>query len=69
MQTKVFQVLENILPVNLPNGNYAGKWTGYIIKVTIAGKKCQLETEIGIRGIDEPCTVRVLYGDVTVSIP
>lgn len=46
----------------LPDGNYKGLWSGYVVTVTYNGEVHQLKTQIGVRGINCPCVVDVKDG-------
>ena len=68
MSNKVLEVKE-LVPQDaiLPDGIYSGIRGGYIIELYHLGKKYQLKTENGIRGMNYPVTVYVNNGVVTHS--
>ena len=51
----------------LEDGEYDGKWGGYIVEVNIKGENYRIETVNGVRGIDVPCTVVIKNGEVWIK--
>lgn len=54
---------------NCPDGVYDGVWGGYVINWEVAGNKYQGKTDVGLRGMDIACKVRVESGTFTVWTP
>lgn len=52
---------------NLPNGEYEGRWGGYVVDVEIAGRHYRMETDVGIRTMNCPCRVKVDGENITVT--
>lgn len=51
------KVLED---TTLPDGTYSGLWGGYIVEFECNGVAYEAETtEVGIKGIDIPCTIEI----------
>jgi hypothetical protein len=53
--------------LNLPEGDYCGKWSGYVVDVCIHEVEYKIETTNGVRGLCVPCIVSVRGGEVNVS--
>ena len=53
---------------DLPNGNYPGYWGGYIVKCIIGDRRYEFKMNIGIRTQKAACTVKVVDGNVFVSV-
>ncbi len=63
MNNKVKSIREKVPQVTtLPDGYYYGVWGGSIIEIRYKGKTYELETEIGVRGIDIKVVVEVKDG-------
>jgi hypothetical protein len=63
MNNKVKSIREKVPQVTtLPDGYYYGVWGGNIIEIRYKGKTYELETEIGVRGIDFRVVVEVKDG-------
>ena len=50
---------------SLPDGNYIGKWGGYIITVNYRAKVYECKTEEAIRGVGYDVVVNVKDGEST----
>lgn len=48
----------------VPDGEYAGKWSGYELKFEAQGRKVLVRTKQGVRGIDIPVHFFVIGGRV-----
>lgn len=46
--------------VDIPDGSYEGKWSGYQIKFQCNGEEIVAKTVIGIRGINVPVKFQVV---------
>jgi hypothetical protein len=53
--------LQNIRPVDntiaIPDGRYEGSWSGYHVRFRVHDREYEGESEVGIRGMNEPCIV------------
>lgn len=56
-----------VQPHQLPEGEYEGSWNGFNVVVTIEDTEYQMATNLGIKGEEVPCTVKVEHGKVSVS--
>jgi hypothetical protein len=67
--TKVTKVTK-LVPTEsfLPNGTYSGLWSGYSVTLKHNGETYELETEVGVKGINCRCTVTVENGEVRVNV-
>ncbi len=66
MRNKVKSITEKVPQVTtLPDGLYDGVWGGYIIEMLYNGKKYDLTTEEGVRGINIKVVVQVENGVAT----
>jgi hypothetical protein len=62
--------VERFAPVSgkkIPNGNYPGLWSAYEVKFDVEGEPYRATTTMGVRGINQKCTVIVHNGSVTVE--
>lgn len=50
------------IPVKIPDGQYTGRWGGYEINFEHDGQPVNVRTKIGVRGINIPCTFRIVDG-------
>lgn len=48
--------------IEVADGQYQGKWGGYKITFEYGNKEVTVDTEIGVRGMNVPCTFRVVDG-------
>jgi len=46
-----------------------GIWSGYVIEVNSEGKRFELETEIGVKGINIKVVVEVENGETLIRLP
>ena len=46
-------------PVDIPDGTYAGRHSGYVVKFEHEGREIRCHTKDGVRGINIPCTFRI----------
>lgn len=51
-----------LIPIDIPDGNYVGKWSGYTLKFEYDGVKVQTNTKEGVRGLNIPVTFDVVCG-------
>ena len=66
MRNKVKSITEKVPQVTtLPDGLYDGLWSGYVIEVSYNGKKYDLTTEEGVRGINIKVVVQIENGVAT----
>ena len=66
MSNKVKSITKKVPQVTtLPNGLYNGVWGGYVIEITSKGKKYELSTEKGVRGIGIKVIVEIKDGVAT----
>ena len=66
MKNKVTSITEKLpQPAQLPDGLYNGIWGGYVIELTHNGKKYELNTEEGVRGINIKVVVEIKDGVAT----
>lgn len=56
-----------VQPYQLPEGEYEASWSGYNARVVIGEDEYQMATNLGIRGEDVYCVVKVANGKVSVS--
>ena len=54
---------------SIPNGSYSAVWGGYEIKANIRGITYRFRTDVGIKTPRAECTLTVLDGDISVTIP
>lgn len=52
------------MPVNVPDGTYDGKWGGYRLVWQVDGNEVDIQTKIGVRGINIPVRFSVIDGKV-----
>ena len=57
---------EEITLTNLPDGEFAGIWTGYEASAVVDEAICNFTTEDGVRGVAEGCVVTINSGIATV---
>lgn len=50
-----------------PDGTYAGTWSGYEVAFSADGLRYKADTQVGIRGMDVPCEVTVINGEITIQ--
>lgn len=55
-----------IAPSKIPEGDYPGSWSGYVVLAGIGNVVYELQTEDGVRGLNVPCTIKVRDGVATV---
>ena len=66
MQHKVKSITEKVPQVTtLPDGLYYGTWGGYVVDIDYKGKKYELATEEGVRGIGIKVVVEIKDGVAT----
>ena len=66
MQHKVKSITEKVPQVTtLPDGLYHGTWGGYVVDIDYKGKKYELSTEEGVRGIGIKVVVEIKDGVAT----
>ncbi len=66
MSNKILKITERALQItSLPDGNYNGKWGGYIITVHYKDKVYECKTEEGVRGVGFNVMVTVKNGVAT----
>lgn len=53
----------------LPDGNYKGLWSGYVVTVMHNGEVHKFKTKLGVRGFNIPRIVEVKDGIPTISAP
>jgi len=69
MKNKVKSITEKVPQVTtLPDGLYNGIWCGYVIEVNSEGKRFELETEMGVKGINIKVVVEVENGEATFDV-
>tara|TARA_Y100001937_G_C7081714_1_gene313306 strand:- start:261 stop:500 length:240 start_codon:yes stop_codon:yes gene_type:complete len=61
----VVTTTEKRILTSLPDGNYIGKWGGYIITVNYRNKTYECKTESGVRGVGYTVVVNVKDGEST----
>lgn len=49
-------------PIKIPDGSYKGKWSGYEINFDYEGREVNVHTDIGVRGINIPCSFEIENG-------
>ena len=64
---KATRVLAEANARAIPRGEYRGTWTAYAARVKIGDVTYEVQTDLGVRGIDVPCVVRVLSGEILVE--
>ncbi len=52
----------------LPDGSYSGLMSGYTVSFSVNGKMFEAQAEIGVRGLNIPCTVTVTDGNAAVKV-
>lgn len=52
----------------LPDGGYAGLISGYTVTFRTNGRVFEAQAEIGVRGLNVPCTVVVKDGSAVVIV-
>lgn len=60
---------ERVLPTplaDLPDGEYAGEWSGYVVDCLINDGHCRFTTEDRVRGVFVPCIITVKGGEASV---
>lgn len=63
MKHKVKSITEKVPKVTtLPDGFYNGIWGGCVIELTYSGKRYELETEEGVRGMGIKVIVEIRDG-------
>tara|TARA_Y100000592_G_scaffold82073_1_gene130416 strand:- start:485 stop:703 length:219 start_codon:yes stop_codon:yes gene_type:complete len=66
MSNKILEITERVPRVtNLPDGNYNGKWGGYVITVQYKDKVYECKTEDGVRGFNINVMVTIKDGVAT----
>jgi hypothetical protein len=65
MKSELFDV-EQVVDQVPPNGEYKGKWSGYVVEFSVNGGKWRAKTDSGIRGVAD-CSVKVDGWSVTVA--
>jgi hypothetical protein len=61
MSNKILKITKKLPQITtLPNGSYAGTWSGNIIKIQFQQTLFELTTEEGVRGINIKVIVTVL---------
>ncbi len=53
--------------IDVPNGAYEGKWSGYQAEFEHDGRTHRVQTDIGVRGLNCPCIVTVKDGAALVK--
>ena len=64
---KLVKVEQIITQSELYDGTYPGIQGGYIVTFKIGEHSYELETDIGVKGINIPCTVHIDKGDITIT--
>lgn len=41
-------------PINVPDGRYKGLWSGHIIEFKLNDERIEVETDLGVRGLNIP---------------
>jgi adenine specific DNA methylase Mod len=70
MKAMVLKVSKEIPKLSnvLKDGEYAGAWSGYNVKVRLSKTLIyNLETDVGVRGLNIPCKVTIKDGKATVD--
>lgn len=49
---------KNANEINLPDGEYSGNWSGYVVTFDVSGETHKFDTDTGVRGLK--CPVRVV---------
>lgn len=52
------------IPVTIPDGSYEGKWGGHRLIWEFEGNEVDVETKLGIRGINIPVRFKIVNGKV-----
>ncbi len=66
-EATVISIQREVPAIHLPEGEHAGKWGGYVVNATIGGKSYVLHTNVGVRGMNVPCVVKVHGGIVSIA--
>lgn len=53
---------EFYIRILMPDGQYQGRWGGYVIQFEHDGKPVVVRTELGVRGINIPVTFQIVDG-------
>lgn len=53
---------------SLPKGIYSGYWSGYEVKLIIAGTQYGLTTVDGVKGINIKCIVNIAHNSIAVRM-
>ena len=53
---------------DVPNGTWAGVWTGYEVTAVCGYGKWKFTTDEGVRGIGIGCIVTANHGRITVDV-
>ena len=51
----------------IPNGTYTGVWGGYVVQFEHDGETYEAKTDVGVKGINIPCTINIEGTDITVK--
>ena len=54
--------------VHVQDGEYAGHWGGYIVRMYVNGKTIVFKTDVGIRSPSVAVTVKMKNGNATVEL-
>ena len=66
MSNKILKITERLPQItSLPDGNYIGKWGGYVIEVRHRDRVYECKTEDGVRGFNINVMVTVKDGVAT----
>lgn len=67
MRTQIKSLLK-LEPARLPDGEYEGRWGGYVVTVVHGGFEYQGSTSNAIRTPNAPCVVTVVNGEMNVRV-
>jgi hypothetical protein len=54
--------VKSVQQINLPNGTYAGLWTGTEVRVNYGGRKIMFQVNYDVRRADVLCNIHVRDG-------
>jgi len=64
---KSVEIYQPVALKNVPEGEYNGRWGGYVATAIINGTQYRFYTVDGIKTINAKCVVKVSNGSVTVE--
>ena len=67
-QVNALKTVKIINNNSIPDGTYIGKYGGYILEIEANNEILSITTDYGIRGMNVPCNVFIVEGNIIVEI-